>query len=932
MKRISKVILIISLFCLIPRLYAEDTVNFWGQVLDKNKIPFQGAMVTVSSKSQEFSQTLTSDDFGYFRLSGLPSGLYTIICKADGYPLYVQENVPFEPLQTIFLEIILNHGEEAEKLPSDSSIIDYSNCTSQTIIDQSQIHTLPTARNIWALVENQDLSATTNRIDVGGMWSDTPALFSSRGASSWTQNIYLLNGLDVTDPYWTGMPLFFPDLIALRFTQLINAGHPPQALNPGAYFNLVTREGESESHGGISTYFINKNMKSSNISHVLRKEGIFESHSFNYCVDSNFYLSGPVVKDRLFFFTSWKALNLSRDIADYNEDDKASLYSGFLSLKYNFSQSTLRFIWSSQLIYHPSFGAGRSIPYSATTNQKNFYNVIQLIWNLNPSENSSLKIGCSLNHGKLDSDFQDSTNTYHRHEIFKKTSSGAAPLASEDTRASFTLFLKAESLRTRFLKARHLFQYGVQFQHTLSSSKKKILENLHLRFFEGNPLEIVKYNTPVHHRESAIHLNVYAQDSFSFSNFISFYLGFNVAYSRGWVPSQSHIASSSDFTVNSPKRAGNINWFNISPRVGLIFPLSKQKSSALKISLGRYYFTLPLYLLTYGNPNALGGLAYTWQDINNDNQYQQGEEKTLIRREGPFFSRIDTGLKRPYTDEAALSFIHTFGSSWYLAVSVFFRESKNLIETTNIGVPFSAYNPLEFYDEGDDRIPGTNDDLNFTVYNQKREFFGQDFFLLTNPDTSQRTSKYQGLDLILFKKYSSKLTFFLSLTATQAIGTTSPGNTEWENDDGLVGSLYDNPNTLINARGKLRFDRAYTGRIGCSYLAPHDIRISCVIKYYDGQPFARKIIITGMNQGPFYIQAHPRGVARYEYNRTVDIRIEKTFTWRKVKLRIILDSFNIFNRGLAVEENEWTGPEFPLRFATEIQSPRVFRLGLAYEF
>jgi hypothetical protein len=105
-----------------------------------------------------------------------------------------------------------------------------------------------------------------------------------------------------------------------------------------------------------------------------------------------------------------------------------------------------------------------------------------------------------------------------------------------------------------------------------------------------------------------------------------------------------------------------------------------------------------------------------------------------------------------------------------------------------------------------------------------------------------------------------------------------------------------------------------------------------VIKYYDGQPFTRKIIVTGLNQGPFFIQAHPRGVARYEYNRTIEVRIEKSFHLKSGTLRLILDGFNIINRALATEESEWTNPEFPLRYATEIQSPRVFRLGLAYDF
>jgi hypothetical protein len=104
------------------------------------------------------------------------------------------------------------------------------------------------------------------------------------------------------------------------------------------------------------------------------------------------------------------------------------------------------------------------------------------------------------------------------------------------------------------------------------------------------------------------------------------------------------------------------------------------------------------------------------------------------------------------------------------------------------------------------------------------------------------------------------------------------------------------------------------------------------MKYYDGQPFARKIVVTGFRQGPFYVMAHPRGVARYEFNMTHDLRLQRSFRIGRAALRVILDGFNIFNQPLATEENEWTGPDFPLRFATEIQSPRIFRLGLSYEF
>ncbi len=926
--------LLLSLFILIQILmlvtWAEELSSMWGQVFDEDQNPIPGAKIIISSSESGFQKNIVSNKLGFYNLAGFPSGFYSVSCRAKGYHPYSQERVPFEPSRTHYLKITLTPQGKKE-IPSPYPPLDFSSCEHQTIIEKSQIQTYPSPHNVWSLIENQDLSATTNRIDVGGLWSSIPGLFSARGGCSWTQNIYLLNGLDVTDPYWTGRPLFFPDFFSLRYTQLINAGHPPQTLAPGAYYNLITQEGHPDYHGGISFFYVDQSMGSTNITPALEQEGITGSHTFNTYADSHIHLSGPLVRNKLFFFTSWTSIYIARDLSDYEQEDEASIYSGLLSLNYRASKSTLQFLWTGQIISSPTFGAGRHIPFSTTSNQKDLYSVIQLNWNWRPNDSNFLRVGLSFNQGRIDSRFQEESIGQHGLEVFKNIPSGPAPFAAEDNRSSLNFVLKGESLLTNILKASHRFQYGIQFQHSRSSSKKEIKDNLHLRFYEGQPLEIIQYNTPLRHRESAFHINLYAQDSLTFSNFFSFYFGFNLAYSRGWVPSQSPNLFNFHSPDDNSRQDNKINWLNLSPRLGLIFPLSQSKTTALKISLARYYFTLPLNLLTYGNPNALGGEVYSWEDANNDRQFQEGETRMLIRREGPFFSSIDSDLKRPYTDELTISLISVFGSGWYFSLGGFFRETRNLIQTINIGVPFTAYDPVEFFDIGDDRIPGTHDDLNFTVYNQRENTLGQDFFLLTNP-ASEKTSQYQGLDLVLVKRYGSKFTFFLSLTATRAVGTTSPGNTEWENDNGVVGALHDNPNTLINARGRLRFDRAYTGRIGFSYLAPLNIRVGAIMKYYDGQPFARKIIVTGMNQGPFFIQAHPRGVSRYEFNHTIDVRIEKTFNWGKGKFRIILDGFNILNANLATEENEWTGAEYPLRLATEIQSPRVFRLGLVYEF
>ena len=145
------------------------------------------------------------------------------------------------------------------------------------------------------------------------------------------------------------------------------------------------------------------------------------------------------------------------------------------------------------------------------------------------------------------------------------------------------------------------------------------------------------------------------------------------------------------------------------------------------------------------------------------------------------------------------------------------------------------------------------------------------------------------------------------------------------------------PLELTNVRSRFNFDRAFVGKFGFNYLVTKSFRVSGVLKYYDGRPFARRLIIKGLNQGPFYIMAGKRGherngKMRTEYNLTLDLRLEKKFKIKDDCLRLMIDIFNLLNGNLATREYDLTGPKFPLRPATEIQSPRVIRIGFSYDF
>jgi len=166
--------LILFLWSIAPSTRAEDFGNLWGLVSDDNQNPIQNVKISLSLKNHDFKKILLSDSSGLFRVSGLPLGCYAIRFEAEGYQSCVQEEVYLEPSQLLYLRANLRPNEKKEASFSKVLYMDYSNCLYQTIFNESQIKQSPTAHNVWSLIENQDLSATTNRIDVGGLWGIHP--------------------------------------------------------------------------------------------------------------------------------------------------------------------------------------------------------------------------------------------------------------------------------------------------------------------------------------------------------------------------------------------------------------------------------------------------------------------------------------------------------------------------------------------------------------------------------------------------------------------------------------------------------------------------------------------------------------------------------------------------------------------------------------
>ena len=332
--------------------------------------------------------------------------------------------------------------------------------------------------------------------------------------------------------------------------------------------------------------------------------------------------------------------------------------------------------------------------------------------------------------------------------------------------------------------------------------------------------------------------------------------------------------------------------------------------------------SLPLDMLAYGDPAAPTGTVSAWT--------AQGLGPVVARigpgtAGNPAFSAIDASLGRPTTDEFTVGVESRPMPGMRVRLAGIMKRQQNRIDLLNTGVPLSSYSVSTIVDG---RPAADGGSVLIPVYNRLPSSFGRDQYLLTNvPDEA---ATFSGV-VLSGDMTTGPWTFLFGATASQTDG---PGANRGfhvdENDPGLPGEVFSDPNANTDARGRLFFDRAFTIKLASVHRFAHGLSLGLIARYQDGQPFSRVTVVPGLNQGTDFVRAYPAGDARFSFTGTFDMRVQKGFAAGPTRIDAIFDVYNLFNLGYEVEERVVTGPTF--RYITAIQPPAAAHFGVRLTF
>ena len=435
----------------------------------------------------------------------------------------------------------------------------------------------------------------------------------------------------------------------------------------------------------------------------------------------------------------------------------------------------------------------------------------------------------------------------------------------------------------------------------------------------GAPSYVVQLNTPLDSREKVRQGTIYLRDRVNFS-----WLTMDAAlvgdFSRGAVPRQSSPQGSYAPERQFEGSPDLIRWNSLSPRFGLA--AAALGVMVLRANYLRSYAPLACRYLDYGNPNSLGGPVYS--------------DGRLVRTFGGPYSRIDPNLHRPYADEFNVGVETSFSDRLVASLTLFRRDEKQRIAAVQTGVPSGAFRAVFVLDPGPDGITGTVDDQELTVYSQDPSSFGKDRYLLTNPPGLRELNRGLTAELSARTRYFQAHASFM---AVKAWGPANPGNAVLQNDPGVIGALYQDPNSLIHAAGRSFFDRAYVGKFQIGGNGPANLgrlEWASTVNYLDGLVFGRRLLVASLPQGPILVAAtvrgSPEGGNRSEYLLQWNLRVSRNWELRYGRLRAGFDLFNVLNANNRLQESDASGPLFNQRLPIAIQSARFARVSVQYRF
>lgn len=928
------------------------TGSIGGTVTDATGAVIGDAKVSVSGPALiGGARTINTDANGDYKFLELPPGTYTVRVEKTGFKAFVTSGVIVNTGVQVTTNARLDLGDVNQQVTVEATAvtIDTQHVTSQTVANQAVMEDIPNGRSPWA-IGNSVAAVTSQVYDVGGSSGMQQSALTAHGSSTADQK-FMIDGVSVNWPGGGGgATLMYYDMGMFQEVNYLVGAVPADVSQGGVYMNMVTKDGGNQFHGRFFANGASQGMQSNNVGRDLAEQlfnnlsaatkakvnlaNVIPGTPITETYDYNGQFGGPLIKDKLWFFTSWRlwatnnlvAGSFNTDGTQALNDNRISDEMGKFSYQINSkNRLSLMYFRNQKNRYHRrlqgSFGDNIS---TVLQNQPGYDADIK--WTYVPTSHWVVDVGFALTAGKTPYRYQNEVGPGVI-SVFDSATSTVFNAAQYNYlnpvyRGALDAFA---SYYTGALGGSHNFKFGLQ--QTRDGFQQRYLVNGDLQgvLINGVPDRATIFNTPINiQKNNMSNTGLYFEDTWTIRRRLT--LSYGIRWERwyGIIPAQTSPAGTYVAARSYPEFDGP-DWRNWTPRFGFSYDVTGKGKTVVKGSANRYMQGQGVgNLLTAVNPLAFSSANVTWTDTNRDLIPQIGELNLASSNgfTGGLTTHLDPKLKRPHSWEYSLGLQQELPGGVILSITGWYRSIVDQIGSENLAVPPSAYTPLTISVQGTPVV----------VYNQSAATKGMQNNLLIN--SKLLNQEYRGIDFTFQRRMTRRWMMVGGLTLGRYRGAF-----RGDVNSGIGLDDLNNPNNSINRIGLLPNDAPVIFKLGGTYNLLWGIVFAGNFQHVTGYPVYGNYSIPSSTlvQGSQTIYVDPSGFQRLPNVNLTDIRFSKIFSIKeRWKIQPEFDIYNLGNVGTVTSVNQnvsaGTPPGSLFLNPTNVISPRLYKIGLRIDF
>jgi hypothetical protein len=675
-------------------IWAQQASGIAGVVRDTSGAVLPGVTVEAASPALiEKVRTAVADGEGRYNIVDLRPGSYVVTFSLAGFNTLKREGILLTAGFTAAVNADMQVGslEETITVTGAAPLVDTQNVRQQESVSDELLSALPSGSKGFMGIARLIPGMSGNSDSGGGS-----GIYSANSAHAATihgkgNGKMSYDGMQTSNQSLNGHTSYVMNPATVEETVVLTGGISAESDASGLLINLVPKEGGNAFKGGIDGVYTNDRFQSDNLTGRVRDRGVTDINKVQRLYDANFYLGGPLKRDRVWFFAATRFNGSQNQVAGiyFNETQGTPFYTPDLGrpafrrewLKSQAERVTWQIsprnkvnAFADTQSYQVRGRGGLEAPEAQTVWSFWPNGLYQVTWTSPVTSKFLLEAGASYAQNGYPYKREGQVTDIFGFDV-KETDISILEASTGlryNAKSSYANVNDQDRYVQRFsasyVTGSHAFKAGFQLQEGVLNQDNIVNQDVKYIFLRGAPTTIEQWATPYQNRVRTLpELGVFVQDQWALRRLTLNY-GLRFDYFKGYVPEQ-HVPAVRFVGARDFEAVHDVpNWKDLNPRVGGSYDLFGTGRTALKASIGRYVGKMGPSVATATNPllTSINSVTRAWGDANGDyvpncdlhNFDANGECGPISNRN---FGQINPNAQH-YTDDL----IRGFGTRDYL--------------------------------------------------------------------------------------------------------------------------------------------------------------------------------------------------------------------------------------------------------------------------